>query len=220
MIDQATSEARVLALKHISHSKYNALNRLVHRFVSPALAEDAFAYAIGVALQRYDGRVRLETYVLKVARNWAIGQAKAEPSPTFSDLSTDRLEGVPATDAPVNVPFGKFAKYVVALLEARQLFGDATTRRRNRLARQILRLFTQSTTVNFGIGVDEYEQSAYTTQLCQLFNIKEWQRFERPLIEARLSAHFNVGSEELRQTMIVLRSAAQDALARYPELLE
>lgn len=219
-VDDVESNARVLALKNLSQGKYNSLRRLVRRYVFPALADDAFAHALGVALDRYDGRVKLETYVLKVARNWAIGQTKAEPTQTISDLPEDRVEKLPAVDAQQSIPFGKFAEQVARLLETRQLFGDAKTARRNRLASQILQIFMQSTTANFGIGVDEYEKSGYTEQLCQLFNVKQWQQFERPLLEARLAQHLQVGPEELRQTMIVLRIAARDTLVRYADLLE
>jgi DNA-directed RNA polymerase specialized sigma24 family protein len=91
----ASPYERVQALKTITPDELERLRRLCQRSIfHPTLAEDSFLHAIAVAYEFYDGRVPIEHYLLKVARNYAITQCTKYESNAdqFSDADGDEVE--------------------------------------------------------------------------------------------------------------------------------
>jgi len=161
-------------LEHLTQREYTHLLATVmlmvpKQFCDPA---DALSHGLLIALQKYDGRGKLTTYVSRCAYLYALQQVKKRRRDiNFTDLQNesdfvDYLDEV--------LPFLEDPRYVEAVDELfiRRIeetldglydwrFRYATRQAIND-AHQILALFRDNANLGKGIGIDEYENGPLT----------------------------------------------------------
>ena len=162
---------RVERLEHITQAQYIALyNKVVPRL--PAhIAEDAFCHAMEVATLKYDGRAKLENFVTRVARNYAIDHhRKHRKAVQFTDLhraddhdddnADNPIEALGAKEDRIEDPYKLiFATHVANMLRGEMMECQSKGERLNlERAAMAFETLVASAADDYGVGVDEYEE--------------------------------------------------------------
>ncbi len=161
-------------LEHLTQHEYNHLLATVMLVVPKQFcdAADALSHGLLIALQKYDGRGKLTSYVSRCAYLYSLQQVKKRRRDiNFTDLENDAEfedyldEVLPYLEDPryVEVVDELFIRRIEEILASiyDYRFRYATRQAIND-AHQILALFRDNANLGKGIGIDEYENGPLT----------------------------------------------------------
>lgn len=214
---------RVRELHCMTQSEYNKLLAIVITVVGTQFCDpaDALSHGLLIALQKFDGRGPLLSYVVRCASLYALQQMKKNRRLlNFSDLQTDEDfedfldQALPFLEDPRYVEGidDLFIRRIEEILEGMHNWRFwFSTRQAINDAMQILALFRDNANLGTGVGIDEYE---YTPPAIKQRPGKPTHnsKLVRRMIADRLSEELQTDKRNIFSALRALRLSTRQAL--------
>jgi DNA-directed RNA polymerase specialized sigma24 family protein len=233
-------ETRVRRFRNLRQRDYDNLLKSVKSIIyNQRIAEDAFAHAMVVAAEHYDGRASLKYFVMRVARNYAINEsekrqwetvfADLEPNNNPPDHSTETVDRLCSTEERLGSKeddynlgfFGEeFARRVARLLKstaADTILTGPVERTHARRAAVLFDAIVQSVRDDTGLGIDEYE--------CDECVSENGRKNTRTEFEERVAALLSkvegrpLKKKTTEEVTTYLRRKVRDILSHHPHII-
>ncbi len=213
----------VSKLHCITQSEYNQLLAIVITVVGTQFCDpaDALCHGLLIALQKFDGRGTLTTYVLRCAWLYSLQQVKKNRRLiNFCDLQTD---GEFEDYLDQVLPFVEDPRYVEGVDELfirriEEILAGMhnwrfrfSTRQAINDAMHILALFRDNANLGKGIGVDEYEDTPPIARR-RTGRPTHNTKIVRRMIADRLSEEFQTDKRNIFSALKALRISTRQAL--------
>ena len=173
--DPGIRTERVKKLRSITQAEYNRLLFICKQVIPARLCDpaDALSHGLLVALDKYDGRGALSTYVTKCAWYYALQQVKKRRYDIcFCDLETeedfeDYLDAIlPALDDPryIEAVDELFIRRIEQVLhQSKDYRYRFSTKEAIDDAIEMLSVLRTNANLGHGIGIDEYDDAPLTS---------------------------------------------------------